>query len=43
MKKRISFMWDTETIKKLKRLSDKENRSSNNYLENLIKKQDERT
>ena len=40
MKKRISFMWDVETIKKLKQISKAENRSANNYLENLILKED---
>ena len=31
-------MWDEETIKKLKEISKAENRSANNYLENLILK-----
>ena len=45
MKKRISFMWDIETIKKLKLISKAEKRSMNNFLENLILKQsqDERS
>lgn len=39
MKKRISFMWTLEAIEKLKKLSYAENRSMNNYLEQLILKQ----
>jgi hypothetical protein len=38
MKKRISFMWDIKTINKLKKIAKAENRSANNFLENLKQK-----
>lgn len=33
----ITFLWEPDLIKELKKRADKENRSLNNYLETLLK------